>query len=212
MILFLFLDAVWSQHSRYRVVLVVVGTEEHLQALREGSLDALAYFYREHRPALYGFSLRMLGQAALAEDLVQETFIRLVDHRHRLRPDTNVRAWLFTVCRNLVRSYVRSSLVSARGLQELAQTLSGATHYTPEEAVTNADNQRELHQALSRLSHSDRELLLLTGQEDLDAGDIAKIIGVAEATYRKRLSRARQRLQAQFQTTLPHLEVRPCQG
>src|SRR6187200_3089339 len=77
--------------------------------LRAGDVEAFDAIYDEYRPRIFGFLLHLSRRRTVAEDLLDETFLRLVKHAPALRPDTNLGAWLFTVARNLYWSYRRVS-------------------------------------------------------------------------------------------------------
>src|SRR5690242_12985197 len=77
--------------------------------LRAGDAEAFDALYATYRPRIFGFLLRLSRRRPVAEDLLDETFLRLVRHAPALRPDTNIGAWLFTVARNLYWSHRRAS-------------------------------------------------------------------------------------------------------
>src|SRR4051794_3834787 len=83
------------------------GLATALEGLKRGDPAAFDRVYAQLRPGLHAFLLRMVGQPALAEDLLQETWMRLARHASRLADDTNLRAWLFTVATHLCRSHRR---------------------------------------------------------------------------------------------------------
>ena len=86
------------------------GDEAGLVArLRSGDTEAFDAIYDEYRPRIFGFLLRLSRRRTVAEDLLDETFLRLVRHAAALRADTNLGAWLFTVARNLYWSHRRAS-------------------------------------------------------------------------------------------------------
>ena len=82
---------------------------ELVARLRSGDAEAFDAIYDEYRPRIFGFLLRLSRRRTVAEDLLDETFLRLVRHAPALRTDTNLGAWLFTVARNLYWSYRRAS-------------------------------------------------------------------------------------------------------
>jgi len=69
--------------------------------LREGDTGAFDEAYDAYRPRVFAFLLRMTRSRAVAEDLLDETWLRLVRHARRLLPDTRLGPWLFTVARNM---------------------------------------------------------------------------------------------------------------
>ena len=79
--------------------------------LREGDPDAFDEVYAAFNTRLFTFLLRLSRRREVAEDLLEETWLRLVKHARRLRHDTRLGAWLFTVARNLHVSYNRSRML-----------------------------------------------------------------------------------------------------
>src|SRR5919107_371447 len=87
--------------------------------LRDGDTTAFDEVYDEYRPRLFAFLLRMTRSRTLAEDLLDEAWLRLVRHATMLLPDTRLGAWLFTVARNLYWSHRRDALLEESAGPEL---------------------------------------------------------------------------------------------
>lgn len=149
--------------------------------------------YERYAVRLFGFLVRLSRSRVVAEDLLQQTFLRLAESGPRLRPDSDLRAWLFTVARNAFQSHARSLGVEARldptDAQGSALRIDGGPS-SPESGLA----MQELELALGRLSVADRELLLLIGVEGLSYAEMALVLGSDAVTVRKRVSRARARL------------------
>ena len=160
-----------------------------LVLLRQGDARGFDLAYARYAERIFGFLLRLSGSRALAEDLFQHTFLRLAEAGARLRADSDLRAWLFSVARNAFHSHAR-----ARGVQSRADLeLLGA----PSVAAAGPDSGLaldELERALARLNERDRELLLLLGVEGLSYAEVAAVLALDPVTVRKRVSRARERL------------------
>ena len=164
--------------------------------------------YARYRAPIYSFLVRLSGQRQLADDLFQETFLQLARHAVRLRPDTELGAWLFTVARNRYRSHRRTSLLRRLRLQLAAprgdcdgdgggdsQLAAPPAPLTPFEHAAHSDLGRRLEQALAQLGEAQREVLLLVGVEGLAQDQAATVLGLTPAALRQRLSRARAELQ-----------------
>ena len=166
---------------------------ELVQALRRGDPRAAdAVFAREHGRIL-SYLTRMLGRRDLAEDLLQETFLRLVKHADRLAEDTRIELWLLTVARNLCRSHFRSWRVERDRNSQLAQ-LPPPAAATPVERMEGQQLALQLQAALQALSFEHREVLILLVIEGLPQAHVATVLGLSPAALRKRFSRARQQL------------------
>jgi RNA polymerase sigma-70 factor (ECF subfamily) len=154
--------------------------------------------YASYGSRLYAFLRRLLGpdQRHLADDLLQQTFLKLAEHGAELRADSDLRAWLFTVARHAFLGHVRSR----RPLSEPAALELVQDYSTDVEARLLLG---DVEQALSRLRLEDRELLLLVGVEGLEPQAVARILDLEPATLRKRLARARQRLLHELERAEP---------
>jgi RNA polymerase sigma-70 factor (ECF subfamily) len=163
--------------------------------LRDGDAAAFDALYEAYRPRLFGFLLRLTRQRSLAEDLLDETWLRLVAHARTLRADTRIGAWLFTVARNLYWSYRRSSMTEAGALSLWPAERQDPTPF--EIAATNELHGR-IERALAKLTAQQREVLLLVAVEGLAPSEAAGICGITAEAMRQRLSRARAALAAEM--------------
>lgn len=145
--------------------------------------------YARHAQSIFGFLARLTRCRAQAEDLFQHTFLRLAERGPRLRPDSDLRAWLFAVARNAFHSETRAHHVVLRADPQFLPAPNAASA-SPEAGVLLND----LERALDSLEQEDRELLLLVGVEGLSHAQLSSILGVDTVTVRKRVSRARGRL------------------
>jgi RNA polymerase sigma-70 factor, ECF subfamily len=181
-------------HAAARPALIpVVDSQAIVAGLARGDTRAFDAAYDLHRAPLYVFLVRLAGAAALAEDLLQETWLRLARHSRALPPGTELRPWLFTVARNLYRSHRRWALLDAGRLRELgwlpAPDLAG-----PFEATAAGEARRELEAALALLPVEHREVLLLCTVSGFEPSEAAGILGISAEATRQRLARARARL------------------
>lgn len=163
--------------------------------LRAGDADAFDEVFGAFNVRLFNFLARLSNRRDLAEDLVEETWLRLVRHAHRLRPDTRLDAWLFTVARRLHISHCRSRLLEdSRSAELLGLWPSGSGERTPFELLEAGEAQRRVAGALASMPVIYREALLLICIEGLRPAEAAEVCGVSSETMRQRLSRARSLL------------------
>ena len=166
-----------------------------LARLRAGDTDAFDAVYDAYRPRVLGFLLRMSRNRTLAEDLLDETWLRLVRHAPALRPDTRIGPWLFTVARNLYWTSRRDGLVHETHARELVALWPSPTPWpSPFDLAAAGELERRVERALSTLSLHHREVILLTAHEGLTPAEAAAVCGVAPVAVRQRLSRARAAL------------------
>src|SRR6478735_6218092 len=156
--------------------------QETLALLQRRDARGFELAYRHYAERIFGFLVRLSGSRSLAEDLLQHTFMRLAEAGPRLRVDSDLRAWLFTVARNAFHSQARSRRAALRVDVELG-VMPRASGTSPDEGLALA----ELERALGRLSALDRELLLLFGVEGLNHAELATILAIDPVTVRKRI-------------------------
>jgi len=177
---------------------VEIGDEHEVVAsLKAGSPEAFDRVYQVHRARLFSFLVRMTGRRDLAEDLFQETWMRLASRAHSLADDTRLLPWLFTVARNLYRSHLRWTALDSRRLDQLSLEPAGSsTVATPYHAAAESETRRRLETAIASLSPPYREVILLVAVERLRPTEAADILGLKPEALRQRLARARALLAA----------------
>jgi RNA polymerase sigma factor (sigma-70 family) len=163
--------------------------------LRCGDAAAFDRVYERYRPRLFAFLLRLSRRRTLAEDLLDETWLRLVAHAGSLRPDTRLAAWLFTVARNLYWTHRRSSLLEETVTAELLTMWPAGENWpSPFDLASTGELERRVERVLATLSPRHREVLLLVGYEGLTPTEAAAVCRVTPEALRQRLARARAAL------------------
>jgi RNA polymerase sigma-70 factor (ECF subfamily) len=160
--------------------------------LRAGDHASFDAVYDAFHARLYSFLARLSNSRDVAEDLAEETWLRLVLHARRLQPDTRLGPWLFTVARNLHASYRRGRAIEdshAAGL--LGLWPSGAPRPSPLQAAEASEAERRVAAAMVALPLRYREALLLVAVEGFSAADAGRVCGITAAAIRQRVSRAR---------------------
>src|SRR4051812_33791293 len=148
--------------------------------------------FEEHRPALFGMAYRMLGDRAAAEDMVQQTFLRIGETAHVEAP----RAWLTTVVTRLCLDHLKSA--QARREQYVGPWLPEPL---PSEEIPDPLMARETISmafliVLDRLSPIERAVFVLHDVFDYGHAEVAGILGKEEATVRQILHRAKAHVRA----------------
>jgi RNA polymerase sigma factor (sigma-70 family) len=181
---------------------MIVEREIELRLVRRiKAADPAAFeaVYEAFRPRLFSFLVRLSRRRDVAEDLLEETWLRLVARAGDLADDTCLSAWLFTVARNLFASWCRHRAVDEDRLSELTPSWPAPRPgETPFESAARSETERRLETALARLALRDREVLLVVAVEGLTPCDAAAVLGIAPEAVRKRLQRARERLLAEM--------------
>lgn len=159
-----------------------------LRRLEPGAVDAVFDLYSGR---LNGFLRRLGASPELAEELVQEAFVRLVRHAPRLREDTRLGPWLYTVTHNLWRSQRRWAWLDGTRLLQLAWAPRRGPPTPAEEHAAGAARAR-VEAAVAALPENQREVFLLVVGEGLDPAEAAEVLGLRPDAARQRLARARR--------------------
>jgi RNA polymerase sigma-70 factor (ECF subfamily) len=176
---------------------------DRLRARDTAAFDAI---YDRFNTRLFTFLVRLSRDRDKAQDLLEDTWLRLIAHADRLRPDTTLGPWLFTVARNLYLSQCRARVLEHPDADLVAHP---STAPSPFEETAANESQRRLEVALASLPLIYREVLLLVGVEGMSITEAAAICAVSNDTLRQRLSRGRAMLAERMAAaTLPHLNAR----
>jgi RNA polymerase sigma-70 factor (ECF subfamily) len=177
--------------------------------LKSGDSAAFEAVYGAFRARIFSFLVRLARRRDVAEDLLEETFVRLVTRARNLSDDTCLAAWLFTVARNLHASWCRHRALHDDRLSELVPSWpSPGRDETPFDATARTETERRLERALARLALRDREVILLVAVEELTPSEAASALGLAPEALRKRLQRARERLAVELDAETAHPQVK----
>lgn len=177
-------------------------TEERLliESAAAGDQDAASALIRRHQASLYAYLLRMSGRPEMAEDVVQEAFVRVLTNLHRFDPKYRFSTWLFTIARRLYVNAMQkhkpaydSEIVG--GWQGDWDAPSKATH--DDETTTNARS--AIDRALAKLTPEQREVIVLFHQLDWPIAVIAQHLDMPQGTVKSHLHRGRRKMKALFE-------------
>lgn len=161
------------------------------QRFRENALD--------HLDGLYAYAMTLTRNRAEAEDLVQETYLRAMNAFGRLRPDSNLKSWLFTILRNIRLNQVRdgldrSSIVEIDEPAAAPKQLEDKSAKDPLLLYLSKVKEADVRAAIQQLPDPYREVIILREFEELSYEEIAEVLSCPPGTVMSRLSRARDKL------------------
>jgi RNA polymerase sigma-70 factor, ECF subfamily len=140
-------------------------------------------------PNLRAFAMSLCGNATHADDLVQETLVKAWDKQAAFQQGTNLKAWLFTILRNIYFSEQRKR---KREAEDVDGHLTAGL-FVPAPQLSHLDF-ADFLVALQTLSSDQREALVLVGAEGFSYEEVAAISGASVGTIKSRVNRARRRL------------------
>lgn len=166
-----------------------------IRKARGGDAEAIERLIRTHQESLYGFLLRLSGRPHLAEDLVQEAFVRVLKNLDRFDDRFRFSTWLFTIARRL---YVNSVQKLAPSFDSDVIGFASGDARRPDEITADGESRSNLtgvlEVALGSLSLVQREIVLLFHQQEWPIEEIALHLSMPEGTVKSHLHRARRRM------------------
>lgn len=159
--------------------------------------EEFAGFYERSARPLWAYLARVSSDPALADDLMQESFVRFLCAAHPQDGEVAARRYLFRIATNLLRDHWRRQRTTAIDdiPEEIFATRSHAAH---------SDSQAMLGPAMAQLRHRDRQLLWLAYAEGYSHREIAEVMGLASASIRLLLFRARRKMARLLREGAPH--------
>lgn len=163
-----------------------------LERFAAGDIQAFESLFREHQGQVYGWIVRIVRDPSAAEDLTVETFWRLYQHRDRLHPDGNCRAWLRRVATNLAIDHLRRSkpaeLLKSEPIDEKQM-----------DSLEQQQVRAALRDALMSLSPKLRVVVQLVLIEDESYATVAESLGISLSAVKLRMFRATRILRNKLQ-------------
>ena len=175
---------------------------QEMARLASGHDTALNDLMTRHAQRLFHYLIRQLRDESDAEDLAQETFVRVFQHRQKFNPTHRFSTWLYTIATNLVRDRqrwrTRHPQVSLDAENESTggdlQDKLPATGATPEEKLIGGERAAAVRAAIAKLPEDLRTVILLFEYEEQSQQEIAAVLNCTPKAVEMRLYRARQEL------------------
>ncbi len=159
---------------------------ELMQRIGRGEHKAFDTLYYRYARRLGGFFLRMLAyDAAKAEDMVQELFVRVWTHRKEYRSTQPFATWLYAMAYNLCKNEYRHEIVRQAYVEQCQQREEPTEELS--EAMERDELRQRLRQVVQSLPTAQRDAFLLHYDEELTIPEVAHIIGCPEGTVKSRL-------------------------
>lgn len=175
--------------------------------VKDGDLDKLSLLFERYKRPLYGFFYGMNKDQDISEDLVQNTFFRILKYRHHFRGEPapmlqdgqgrtsggDFRAWMFHIARNVNHDHHRKNRNNAKESVENWQERLGH-HDNKSVEMQHHEEQQLLALAMDKLPADKREVLLLSKYQEKKYQEIGEILGCTEGAVKVKVFRALQEL------------------
>ena len=164
---------------------------------RVNSADAIAHdrrndFILQHQRRIFVLIYRIVGNVADAQDLTQETFIKVLQRGDQLKDQEKAAQWLGRIASNTAIDFLRrNGKAQFTDVDELIEPLAANSAHSPEAQVLQTEKRNYLDEGLNQLTERERMALLLRDVEDLPAEEVAKQLNCSQATVRSHIANAR---------------------
>lgn len=160
----------------------------------KGDLTSLEKLYRDLGPVVFGLALSILRNRTLAEDVLQDTFVKVKIASGSYKPGTNGRAWILTIARNIAISIIRNSRSETCTDEIESMKTDGIDH------MQRSIDSLVLKETLSKLDEQERQIVILHALKDLKHREIAQIVDIPLGTvlwkYRQALKKMAKHLES----------------
>lgn len=177
-----------------------------IRRAKRGDGRAMEELIRHHQASLYAFMLRMTGRPEVAEDVVQEAFVRVLKNLDRFDSRFRFSTWVFTIAKRLYMNQLQKHAPAFES--EVVESWQGRGH-APEHKLMDAevrDNARQaIEYAMDSLNEQQREIVILFHRQNWPISSIAEHLDMPEGTIKSHLHRARKRMKQVMTADESHL-------
>ncbi|WP_246205938.1 RNA polymerase sigma factor [Fulvivirga aurantia] len=166
--------------------------------VKENDLDQLGLLFERYKKVLFAFFYNMNRDAGLSEDLVQNTFMRILKYRNGFKGDGEFKVWMFHIARNVSHDHFRKNKWrNNEDINNWSDRLGDDT-LTIDKKVAHTEEMSLLDVAISRLDEEKREVLTLSKLEGKKYKEIGDILSCSEGAVKVKVFRALQALKQEY--------------
>ncbi len=178
--------------------------EELISRFQQGDNYAFDLLVKRYKDPLLNFVYRFVGDKEEAEDIVQETFLRLFKNKHYYREIAKFSTWIYTIAGNLAKTELRRR--KRRKLLSISHFMSSEKDYdipdedsNPEREANTVITDKIIQKAIDKLSPKFKQVIILRDIQGFSYEEISEIVGIPLGTVKSRVNRARLKLQEDLQ-------------
>ncbi|MBL7859339.1 MAG: sigma-70 family RNA polymerase sigma factor [Cyclobacteriaceae bacterium] len=167
-----------------------------MEAVKNGDLQQASLLFDRYNKRIFNFLARMTMDRDLAEDLTQNVFLRLIKYRNSYRAGARFEPWIYQVARNVFSDHYQQYKNKFNDFIDVEKI---SDHMPQREEFENVEEQEKiLHQSLAKLSHEQRELLVLTRFQHLKYEEVAVMMDTTVANIKVKVHRAIAKLREHY--------------
>jgi len=162
--------------------------EELSQAWCDGDIEGFKALFKRYQRRLYQVILGWTKNPSLAEDLFQESWVRVIEHKEVFDPNKNFSSWLFQIALNLTRDHWRKEKQTKITGIEQSELIDSKEN--PEQVLAEKEAQNQVLNALGQLSELEQEVFMLRHFGGISFSEIAELLGINLNTALSRMHQA----------------------
>lgn len=166
-----------------------------VQRLRTGDREALERLIAEHEPAVRRLVGRLVGWTDVTDDLVQDVFVRAIEHAGGFRGGSRISTWLTRIAINVARAHHRKRMFRMRFWKQWARGAGESPHVDVAETVEQRQQTQRVVHAVQQLKPAEREVIVLHYLEETPIDELAELLELTRGAVEVRLHRARKKLE-----------------
>ena len=178
--------------------MLMIDDKALMLSVKSGELDSLAQLFEKYHVALLNYFIRMGNSRSLGEDLVQETFLRVLTYRQTYQGDNLFSSWLYRIARNAAIDFHRKPVQKQAHAHESYEDADMSDNETLTENLVELQKQQHFQQALAALQPEQRELIILSRYQQLKYEEIADLLDCKLNTLKTRMRAAISALKQQY--------------
>ncbi len=190
---------------------------ELIQQILAGDESAFAELVKKYQKPVHALAWRKVGDFHIAEEITQDTFLKVYQRLHTLKDPNQFSGWLYVIATRRCYAWLRKKRIRTQPLEDAETTMGQrdaySRHVAEERIKTAVEAQREVvKRLLAKLKESERTVMTLHYLGEMTVEEISRFLGVSAGTIKSRLQRARHRLQKEetmIREALDHFQISP---
>lgn len=167
---------------------------ELIERLQKADLDALGELFERYRHRVYRTALVIVRDPAVAEDILQDCFLKVYTNAHRIDTERPLAPWLYRVTVNLSYTRVSRNRTNRTSIENVIDRLTSPMRQAPDRLAEQTELRQNVRKAIGALSIDQRVVIVLYYLNNLSLQDIAEILDLPIGTVKSRLYYARENL------------------
>lgn len=188
--------------------MVPADEKDLIEAFQSGDEFAFVSLYNRYKTPVYGFCVKMLGDKTLAQDVLQETFLRVYENRDRLIKTSSFKSWVFTIARNQCLNQLRRSKRQVLLEDGPGEASSPPVPHGQMAHLEKSEQVQLVNHFLDQLKDDYREVIILREYQNLSYAEIAAVTRSTLSAVKSRLFKARRKLASFMEPVLQQEQER----